>query len=187
MRHRFAALLLCCLATLGQAATFEPAIGVTLPDDIAGLAMKHREVFPQKELGVGLAYERDGSPLLATVYIYTGGAPSIPSDLEAPLVRQQFEKVMGELTYWDGKGTVRLGPGGGMPALTAFAGCGPQFITRKFEIDLPDGTLTSATYLTVMKNNFVKLRVSHKKNNPQEAQRANRFVEQLRRLLGACR
>ena len=188
MRHRLAALLLCCLATVGQAATVEPAIGITFPDNIAGLPMAKREVFPQKELGVVLAYERDTSPLRAALYIYTAGARSIPADLNAPLVRNHFEQVMGDLKAWEGKATVRVkqGPGAG-PVVTTFPGCGPQFLLREFEIDLPEGTLASATYLTVMNNNFVKLRLSHLKSDKQSAQDAPRFVAQLRKLLGACR
>lgn len=188
MRHRFAALLLCCLATLGQAATVEPSIGVTFPDEIAGVPLTGRKVFPQKELGVGLSYQRDSKLLRGGIYIYTSGARTIRADLDAPMVRNHFEEVMGDLKAWEGKATVRVkqGPGAG-PVVTTFPGCGPQFLLREFEIDLPEGTLASATYLTVMNNNFVKLRVSYMKSEKQSAQDARSFVAQTRKLLGACR
>ena len=47
--------------------------------------------------------------------------------------------------------------------------------------------LVSSTYLTAMKNNFVKLRISYRKGDTQGGQDAERFVQQIRKVLGNCK
>lgn len=172
---------------MAQAGTYEPSIGVSFPSDIAGLTLDGRTEFPQKALGVVIEYS-GGDRTRGALYIYNGGLASVPADIDAPVVRKHFERVIADLKAWDGKGKVRMTQAvGNTERTTTFAGCGPQFIVREFEIDLPEGTLASASYLTTMKNNFVKLRVSYMKSSAQGPQAAQKFVQQVRHLLGGCR
>jgi hypothetical protein len=154
---------------------------------VAGLAFAGRNEFPQKELGVNIAYQRSG-PVRGSVYVYNGGLKSIPSGTEAPIVRKHFAQVIGEVKQMETMGKARavtLSATG--EQTTSYPGCGPQFIWRAYEMELSEGTLTSYTYLTALKNNFVKLRVSYRKGDTQGSQTAEQFVEQIRRVLGGCK
>lgn len=189
MRNHLVALALCFVTTtsMAQATTYEPSIGVSFPSEIAGLTFQGRTAFPQKALGVAIEYTGSDRGMRGALYIYNGGLASVPADVDAPVVRKHFEQVIADLKAWDGTGKVRMTQVvGKTERTTTFAGCGPQFIVREFEIDLPEGTLASASYLTTMKNNFVKLRVSYMKSAVQGPQAAQKFVQQVRQLLGGC-
>ncbi len=187
MRSLILALVLSSAASLVSGATYESSIEVTFPDEVAGLPFVGRKEFPVKELGVNLAYQREG-PVRGSVYVYNGGLRSIPSGADSPIVRKHFAQVIGEVKQMEALGkarAVRLSPAG--EQTTAYAGCGPQFIWQAYEMELPEGTLNSFTYLTAMKNNFVKLRVSYPKGDAQGGRDAERFVQDIRRVLGACK
>ncbi|ATQ73370.1 hypothetical protein CR152_01740 [Massilia violaceinigra] len=172
---------------MAQATTYEPSIGVSFPSEIAGMTLQGRTAFPQKALGVAIEYTGSDRGMRGALYIYNGGLASVPADIDAPVVRKHFEQVVADLKAWEGTGKVRMTQAvGKAERTTTFAGCGPQFIVREFEIDLPEGTLASASYLTTMKNNFVKLRVSYMKSAVQGPQAAQKFVQQVRQLLGGC-
>jgi hypothetical protein len=187
MRIQVVALVLLCVATQGQCATYEPSIGVTFPDTVAGLPIGKRVEFPQKALGVNIGYQRSGSATRGSVYIYNSGLFSIPSGVDSPIVRTHFTQVIAEVMQLPKSGQARavnlIGDG---EQTTTYQGCGPQFIWRAYALDLGDLKLTSYTYLTAMKNNFVKLRVSHFQNDEQGKRETDQFVQEIRKVLGTC-
>ena len=67
--------------------------------------------------------------------------------------------------------------------ISAFPGCGPQFMWRSDAIEMSGQTMISRTYLTGYSNRFVKLRVTHARGNDAAAEQ---FVQDVRRLLGKC-
>lgn len=187
MRPNLPALILALATTATHAATFEPALGVTLPDEVAGLTFAGKKEFSQKELGVNYAWQRNG-PTRGSVYIYTSGAGTIPDGTDAPIVRRHFDQVIGEVQQMAAIGRARsVTLTGSSEQVTRYPGCGPQFIWRGYEMVLDVGTITSYTYVTGLKNNFVKLRISHSKDDAQAAKDAERFVQEIRKVLGGCR
>ncbi len=180
-------LLLAALAASAEAATYEAAIDVSFPDEVAGLAFAGRTEFPRKELGVNIGYQRSGLAR-GSVYIYNGGAKTIPTGVQAPALRQHFAQVIQEVQQLQAAGKARISLHAGAEQTTAYAGCGPQFIWRGYDMELEDGTaLTSYTYLTGLKNQYVKLRVSHQRGDAQGAKVAERFVQEIRKVVGGCK
>jgi hypothetical protein len=190
MRFYILAVISFCFLASAQGAIHEQSIDVAFPDEVAGLAFFERKEFPQKELGVNIAYQR-GLPSIVrgSVYIYNGGLSAIPPGTDTAVVRKQFAQVISEVKQLESIGKARaVNLSSENEQTTNYAGCGPQFIWRGYEIDLPDHTvMTSYTYLTGMKNNFVKLRVSHLKNDAKGKVDAELFVQQIRKVLGTCR
>ncbi len=187
MRPNLPVLVLVLAATAVRAATFEPALGVSLPDAVAGLTFVGKKEFPQKELGVNYAWQRNG-PTRGAVYIYTAGAKTVPDGTEAPIVRRHFNQVIGEVQQMAAIGQARsVTLTGASEQVTRYPGCGPQFIWRGYDMVLDAGTITSYTYVTGLKNNFVKLRVSHPTGDAEAAKDAERFVQEIRKVLGGCK
>ncbi|MGM9485515.1 hypothetical protein ACS5PN_30280 [Roseateles sp. NT4] len=184
---RFLASGLAVLALSANAATHEASIAVDFPDEVAGLAFAGRTEFPRKELGVNIGYQRSGLAR-GSVYIYNGGVKTIPTGAEAPAVRQHFAEVIQEVQQLQAAGKARISLHGSAAQTTTYAGCGPQFLWRGYDMELEDGTaLTSYTYLTGLKNQYVKLRVSHQRGDDQGAKAAERFVQEIRKVVGGCR
>jgi len=171
---------------LGHAATYESSIEVSFPDEVAGLTFSGREEFPQQDIGVHIGYEGSGL-VQGSLYIYNAGLNTIPAGTAAPIVRQHFAQVIEDAKQLKLAGkvrTVRLSEAGDQ--VTNYADCGPQFLWRAYEIELPEGAIASYTYLTAMKNRFVKLRITHPKDDAQGPRDAERFVQQIRKILGGC-
>jgi hypothetical protein len=189
MHIRLFALALLCVATFAQGATHENSIDVLFPDEVGGLTYVGRKEFPQKELGVSLAYHGNiGGLIRGSVYIYNAGLSSIPAGVDSPVVRSHFTQVISDVKQME-RGGAKVNLAGGTEQTTKYDGCGPQFIWRAYEMDLEgvDGTLASYTYLTALKNNFVKLRISHLKSDPQGRKNTEKFVQEIRKVLGRCK
>lgn len=186
--HLLALVLALTLATAAaHATTLEPTLGVTLPDEVGGLAFAGKKDFSPKELGVNYGWQSGGFTR-GSVYIYTAGAKSVPDGTDAPIMRRHFDQVIDEVQQMAAVGRVRsVTMAGGSAQVTHYAGCGPQFLWRGYEMVLNGGTLTSYTYLTGLKNNFIKLRISHVKGDAQGAKDAERFVQEIRKVLGGCK
>jgi hypothetical protein len=187
---RIATVLLCSLllSSAAWASEHDDAIDVTFPDKLGGLSLQGRQTFGQKALGASYGYQNEWGSLRVGIYVYNGGLRSIPGDLAAPVVRRHFEQVIGEAKSLQATGQVRaVELTDTAPLLTALPGCGPQFVHQGFTMEMNAGLqLTSATWLTVMRDNFIKLRVSYRSNAPEEAAYAERFIGELRRTLGHC-
>ncbi|WP_422088374.1 hypothetical protein [Variovorax sp.] len=186
MRPLILLLALCCLSPFASATAYEDAIGVTFPDEIGGLQLRGRETFPQKALGAATRYVLDG-PVQGSVYVYTGGLSSIPDGTESAIVRKHFAQVIGEVKQMAAPGLANRVTVPSTPdQTTSLGGCGPQFIWKGYEMELDGTVLASYTYLTVVRNNFVKLRISYLKSNAAGRSTADRFIEGVRKVVGRC-
>lgn len=186
MRHIATGLFLLFFAFIGHAATYDGAIGVSFPDEIGGLPFVGKQGFPEKELGVSLTYER--ALLRGSVFIYNGGLRSLPPGTESEVVRTHFAQVIGDVKQMESAGQYRavnlVGP---EVQTTSYPGCGPQFLAREFVMVTRDGVIRpSFAYLTVLNGNFVKVRVSYLETGNHTRQEVERFVMQLRKVLGRC-
>ncbi len=185
MRHLTLFLALSVFYSLLAAAPFDASIGVSLPDEIAGLPFKEHKAFPQKELGVNYAWQN--ASLRGSLYVYSGGEKNIPSGHENEVVKRHFAKVLEEAKAMEKLGKVRavIMPSG-MQQTTQYPGCGPQFVWSAFEMDMTGQVMASSTYLTAINGNFVKLRVHYPKGDEQGHKTALLFVEKIRKVLGKC-
>ncbi len=173
-------------AFVSHAAVYESAVDVSFPDEIGGLPFVGRQGFPEKELGISLTYER--ALLRGSVFIYDGGLRSLPSGTGSEAVRRHFDQVIGDVKQMETSGQYRavtfVGPA---VTTTSYPGCGPQFLAREFVMVTREGvTRPSFAYLTVLNGNFVKLRVSYLATGNHNRQEVERFVMQLRKVLGKC-
>lgn len=182
---------LCC--TAARAAIVEEAIGVTFPDRVGELALKGRKAFDDPRLGAVIRYEEAGRDLQAGgltigVYVYNGGLSHVAGDLDSRQMRANFHEVISEVKAMEQLGkvkAVRL-PSTGEQA-TSYTGCGPQFLWERYEMDLDaTTTLVSATYMTAMRDNFVKLRVSYRRGDTRSPAIAEDFIARLHHVLGGC-
>lgn len=187
------AVILALSCASASAAVVEESIGVTFPDRIGAMVFHGRKAFDDPRLGDVIRYDEAGRDLPAGgltvgVYVYNGGLAHISDDLDSRQVRLNFRQVITEVKTMEQLGkakAVRLPPEG--EQVTALAGCGPQFVWERYEMELPEGaTLTSATYLTVMHDNFVKLRISYRKGDAKSPAIAEDFVARLHNVLGGC-
>lgn len=186
--HKFIlSLLLLCGVGSVSAGVHNDAINVSFPDQLAGLRFAETTTFPGKELGVYIAYRRSDA-ILASIYIYTAGISPIPANIDAAVVQQHFSKIIAEAKGLEASGQARyVNLNTGTQQSTHYSGCGPQFIWRPFEFENNAGVHTSYTYLTTVKNNFVKLRISHYIDDTRAQKEVEGFVGEIRKLLGNCK
>ena len=175
---------LMALATAGGACAAgvrEEAIGLEFPDRLGGLALKGRTQFPQKGEGAVIAYEGN---LRGAIYVYDGGLSSIPNGVGSPVIHKHFSETVTALQRAAAQGPAEAKLTQVKPStISAFKGCGPQFMWRSDGITMGGTTMISRTYLTGYNNRFVKLRVTHPQGGDKDAEQ---FVEDVRRLLGKC-
>lgn len=188
MKFRLPALLVAAAvaATAAVAApVHEPAIQVTFPDPLGGLSLTGRTVFPEKGAGVSIVYERPG--LRGAVYVYDAGVRHIPNGVGNTIVQRHFMEATQALGV-----AVRERPEAGTPRpigsakISAFPGCGPQFLWRAFVLDLGGTAMTTRTYVTGLNGQFVKLRISYRRDDTATERAAEQFVGDIRRILGGC-
>ena len=145
-------------------------------------------------LGAVTRYEEDGASLAAGgvtvgVYVYTGGLEHVSSDLDSTVMRGHFHSVIDEVKSMEQLGKVKsvtLPSGGELepPASPA--------AVRSFSGNATRSTWTartrwsSATYLTSMKDHFVKLRISYRRGDVVSALLAENFVGGHSQGLGGC-
>lgn len=179
-------LLFCCVGGV-SAGVHNEAINIHFPDQLAGFKFAENSSFPVKELGDYIAYRRS-DPILASIYIYTAGISPIPASIDSQVVQQHFSKIIAEAKGMEVSGQARaVNLTTGFQQNTHYFSCGPQFIRREFEFENAAGTHTSYTYLTTMKNNFVKLRISHQKADAKARGAVEAFIADVRKLLGNCK
>ena len=158
----------------------EDAIALDFPDRLGDFTLKGRTQFPQKGEGATIVYE--GRDVRGAIYVYNAGIAAIPTGVGDPVIHRHFQQTVMALQQAASQGPGKLKPVKGS-TISAFPGCGPQFMWRADEISMGSNALVSRTYLTGFRNHFVKLRVTHPATS---AAAAEEFVQQARRLLGAC-
>lgn len=175
------------LSSSTLAAVHDDALGIDFPDQIGGLTFEKRFEFPHKDEGVNIRYVGDG-PVIGSIYIYNPGLSQIPSGIDSTVVRHHFEQIIAAVKHMETVGKAReIDLTAGQKETTSYAGCGPQFIRRGYVMDLDGQRLSSFSYLTGVKNQFVKLRITYRPDDREAPARAERFVEALRKIVGECK
>jgi hypothetical protein len=179
------ALVAACAAlsfTASAAGVREPAIGLEFPERLGAMTLKGRTQFPQAADGASITYE---SPdVRGAVYVYNAGLKEVPAGIGSPVIHKHFMQTAAALQRAgkEGPANTRVTPIKAS-TLSAFPGCGPQFMWRSDAIEMHGQTVVSRTYLTGFNNHFVKLRVTHPRNDDKNAEQ---FVQDVRKLLGKC-
>jgi hypothetical protein len=161
----------------------ESSIGVTFPDRLGDFALKGRTQFPKAADGATIVYESEG--VRGAIYVYDAGVKEIPNGVGSPVIHKHFRETEMALkrasTEGPVKATVRTVK---TSTISAFPGCGPQFVWRSDAIAMEGHEMVSRTYLAGYHGRFVKLRVTQVARDG-DAQ-ADAFVQGVRKLLGHC-
>ena len=164
------------------AGVHEDAIALDFPDRLGDFKLKGRTQFPKASEGATIVYE--GTGVRGAVYVYDAGLAAIPNGVGSPVIHKHFQETSMALrrAATEGPTKVKVTPVKN-PTISAFPGCGPQFMWRSDALAMDGGEMISRTYLTGYNNRFVKLRVSHARGGDADAER---FVQDVRKLLGKC-
>jgi hypothetical protein len=179
----FAALIWTMFCSAAFAAEVrEQAIDVVFPERLGSFALKGRTQFPNAGEGAIIAYQ--AGDVRGAVYVYNAGKTSIPNGVGSPVIHEHFQQTVMALQRAgkEGPNKARITPVKSS-TISAFPGCGPQFMWRSDAIEMAGGEMVSRTYLTGFNNHFVKLRVTHPRNADKDAEQ---FVQDVRKLLGKC-
>jgi hypothetical protein len=185
LRRKEIALAACLV--LSSTVTFaagvrEAAIGLEFPERLGAMALKGRMQFPQPADGASITYE--AQDVRGAVYVYNAGLKEVPTGVGSPVIHRHFQQTAAALQRAgkEGPADTSVRPIKGS-TISAFPGCGPQFLWRSDAIEMRGQSVVSRTYLTGYNNHFVKLRVTHPRNDDKAAEQ---FVQDVRKLLGRC-
>ncbi|MDP3259705.1 MAG: hypothetical protein Q8M34_03845 [Thermodesulfovibrionales bacterium] len=161
-------LLLACITISAEAQTNSyrhPATGLIFPDSVAGIVRGDVTDFEGKNpgLGVSVAYDRPG--ITVTLYIYTFGFKSIPSDLSSPALRTHFAQVMQDIYEVEKRGYYKFvnKTAEGITFLRTDK-TGPQALFASFSYVQNGIERLSRVYLLGHKQHFVKIRFTYDKS-----------------------
>jgi hypothetical protein len=181
-------LMLLALAGACHADTFEPALRLTLPDEVAGLSLGVTTRSVRKEEGVNYGWMGPASQqTFGSLTVYVSGAKVIPNGIESPTVRNEFDKRIAKI---ERELPLRRGPehfGPSEPRRTTYAGCGPQFLWTAYTSQSDEGVKVWSIYLVGMNGHFVDVATEHLGDDETGAQTAERFVQEMRKVLGRCK
>lgn len=139
------------VAAAGSAPAFPPRIG--------GLELSNQTNFEQKSPGLGLGWSYHTEGIKADVYLYTGRLTTIPDDLSSPLVAGHFQEVVSEIYAMKAQGyytDVRTVT----PEERIYIGSTP-FLHAELKFTQENVPRVSHVYLTVWKNQFLKIRFTY--------------------------
>ena len=160
----------------------EEAIGLDFPERLGDFTLKGRTQFPQASQGASIVYQ--GKDVRGAVYVYDAGLASIPTGVGSPVIHKHFQETTAALQHASKEGSAKASVTQVKGStISAFKGCGPQFMWRSDRIEMDGQSVITRTYLTGYNNRFVKLRVTHPRGGDQDAEQ---FVQDVRRLLGKC-
>src|SRR5262245_42545966 len=183
-RRRVAAVILTAAAVIAKAcaAGAEPADatityhGVEFPAAVAGgERIGTRDYEPDYPgLGFSAGYRHRGAT--STVYVYDARLPSIPDDIRAPIVAQQFQQAKSDIRVRAER------EGSAVSRMSAFeivdASGRPRLMCQGFDLRRTDSAVPTDTYVCVgvAKGKFFKMRTSMRQRADSEAE-ARRFAD----------
>ena len=187
LRPVLLAALLTVIAPLAAAQTPAKApvtfYGITFPAEIAGAVSISVRDYEQSNPGLGYSVGYRGGNQTSTVYIYDQRQSTIPDDLQAPIVKAQFEQAKGDIlaagrqglfTKVESKGDWTVADARGRPRFT----CTAYVLAAK---DRP-GELDSHVCLGVVNGKFFKFRITGSEH-PGAAASAKAFVEAWAKMI----
>lgn len=176
MRHLLP--VLCLILTLGHVSAAAPEF----PKEIAGLTLEKVTDFEKSDPGGGTGWSYRSPSAKADIYLYTLGIPSVPSDLDAPLLSEHMLSLIESLYIVEQRGyysqvqTVLKGEKtaiGQIPVWHAELTYTEEGIPR-----------VSHIYLGAIKGEFFKIRYTYLASGKEnEEKRLNEFLQGLGKVL----
>jgi len=161
-------LLLACITLSAEAQTNSyrhPATGLTFPDSVEGIVRGDVTDFEGKNPGLGVSVPYDRPGITVTVYIYTFGFKSIPSDLSSPTLKNHFAQVMNDIYEVEKRGYYKSvkKTAEGVTFLRADK-TDPQALSASFSYVQNGVERLSKVYLLGHRQHFVKIRFTYDKS-----------------------
>jgi len=158
---RFPLLVLSLLLPLGLAFhnVAAAASAPTFPPRIGSLELSSQTNFEQRSPGLGMGWSYHTEGIKADVYLYNGRLTTIPNDLSSPLVAGHFQEVVAEIYAMKSQGyysDVRTIA----PEEKVYIGSMP-FLHAELKFTQENVPRISHVYLTVWKNQFLKIRFTY--------------------------
>ena len=157
--------------------------GVTFPAEIAGAVSISVRDYEQTSPGLGYSVGYRGGNQTSTVYIYDERQSTIPDDLQAPIVKAQFEQAKGDIVAAGRQGLFAKVEAKGDWTVADARGR-TRFTCTAFVLAAKDrpGELDSHVCLGVVNNKFFKFRITGSQR-PSAAADVKAFVEAWANLL----
>lgn len=187
MRKLIGSLFFFALAGACRADTFEPALRLLLPDEVAGMSLVLTTRSVQKEKGANYGWMgEDSEHTSGHVTVNIRGAGIIPDGIESPEIRGEFSERIAEIERQlpNGRGPDVIGPS--KPRRTTYPGCGPQFLWTAYTTESEEGVKVWTVYLLAMNGHFVEVATGHLADDERGGEIAERFVQEMRKVLGRC-
>ena len=165
------AFLLFCLLASAQAQThMHSASGMAFPDKIGAFVRVGEKHFEEKYPGVGSAYHyRSAAGTLATVYVYTAGAPKIPDTIEDPVMHKLRLSTIDEIVrYAKSQGSrIEHKYQGTIPVQIGKPNKEVRVLVDGFAVHYPDRVGDTQLWLWTARRHFIKIRASDNRNVEQ--------------------
>lgn len=163
-----------------------PATGLVFPDQISGMKKGKVTDYEVEHPGLGVAIGYNALGITVTIYLYTLGMKSLPSNLESQVFRKHFAQVVGEVIRAGEKGmyeNVKKASEGEV-FLKGTTQTGPKALSASFSYLQNGRERLSKLYLLGHKNHFLKVRFTYDRNAQAIAEQTHKqFQEDLATLI----
>jgi hypothetical protein len=163
-----------------------PATGLKFPSEIAGFKFVGRKDFEPREpgMGVGLTY-RDGSAIVASVYLYDAGRKNIPDGVSAPDIREQFDTANEDISKTAKQNKYKNYQTVNHKSVATFGGVGYLHADHSYGTPGRNSeSFVNSLFMTALKGHFVKIRFTSLKSRQNEAlPRRDAFLAEISRRM----
>jgi len=122
-------------------------------------------------LGVGVKYGLEDPKIYVDVYVYNAGRAVIPEGTGDPLVVAMFESAMSDIRQMGASGRYQDVSLMGNDSITLGSEAGARSVLRgRFEFTLDGAQVYSHLYLLAVRNHFVKMRFTYRRDQAGAAQ-----------------
>lgn len=157
------------------------ATGLVFPDRLAMLEKKDEVTdYSAEDPGLGISLGYNGPGIIITVYLYTMGLENIPTDLQSPILQEQFRQAVNDIVQ-----TAKAGYYVDLEKISegeaTWDATKVKSLQASFRFKRNDQDVLSQVHLLGYKNHFLKLRITYAKDFPKEV--LEEFFKELASLL----
>jgi hypothetical protein len=163
-----------------------PATGLLFPDRFAAMEKAGIRDFERENPGFGTSVSYNAPGITVTIYLYTAGLKSVPSNLASPVMRRHFAEVVGEVIgagkrggyYSNVKKISEEEVSLGAPHAE------PRALLATFSYVQSGRERLSKLYLMGYKNHFLKVRFTYDKSVRSGAEETHKqFLRELTTMI----
>lgn len=160
--------------------------GIVFPDRIATLEKETRVTdYEAEHPGLGVSIGYNGPGITVTIYVYTTGMKTIPTDLQSSILKDHFKQAAsdivraGEMGHYSNVKKISDGE-----AVWAPAGTGTTSFHASYSYTQRGRDRLSHLYLMGYQNHFLKVRFTYDKEAQEAAEKIQKdFLEEFSRIL----